>query len=87
MVVTSMAALGVVGGLLGVSIGIVAHRLTIPVMTDGAGFTLPASLIDVWHAPRLALLALAGVAIAVLGAFVPARSAARPTIAEVPHNE
>lgn len=84
MVVTSMAALGVVGGLLGVSIGIVAHHLTIPAMTDAAGFTLPA---DVWHAPGLALLALAGVMIAVLGAFVPARSAARLTIAEVLHNE
>ena len=87
MMLTSMAALGVVGGLLGVSIGIVAHRLTVPAMTDAVAFTLPASMIDVWHAPGLALLALAGVAIAILGAFVPARSAARLTIAEVLHNE
>jgi putative ABC transport system permease protein len=42
---------------------------------------------DVWHAPVLALMALAGVAIAVLGAFVPARSAARLSIAKVLHSE
>ncbi|MFJ7256654.1 hypothetical protein ACIQWV_29770 [Streptomyces sp. NPDC098085] len=42
---------------------------------------------DVWHAPQPAALALAGVTIAVLGALVPARSAARLTIATVLHNE
>jgi putative ABC transport system permease protein len=42
---------------------------------------------DVWQAPALGALALAGVVIAVLGAFAPARSAARLTIAEVLHNE
>ncbi|WP_268240433.1 hypothetical protein [Streptomyces albiflavescens] len=42
---------------------------------------------DVWQAPALTALALAGVAIAVLGALLPARGAARLTIAEVLHNE
>jgi putative ABC transport system permease protein len=42
---------------------------------------------DVWHAPQLVSLALAGVIIAVLGALIPARSAARLTIATVLHNE
>jgi putative ABC transport system permease protein len=42
---------------------------------------------DVWHAPALAGLALVGLVIAVLGAFVPARRAARLTVAEVLHNE
>ncbi|MEZ0070883.1 FtsX-like permease family protein [Planotetraspora sp. GP83] len=87
MMTTSMAALGVAGGLLGVPFGIGAHRLIIPAMTEAIGSGLPASMMDVWHAPALAFLVLAGVAIAVLGAFVPARSAARLTISETLRNE
>ena len=87
MVVTSMAALGVLGGVLGVPLGIGAHRVIIPAMLDAVGLALPPAVMDVWHAPALALLVLAGVVIAVLGALVPARSAARLTIAKVLHNE
>ncbi|MFD7313714.1 ABC transporter permease [Streptomyces sp. NPDC059883] len=87
MVVASMAALGAVGGLLGIPAGIGAYGLIMPAMTDAAGVSLPASMTDVWHAPVLALLALTGVVIAALGALVPARSAARLTIAKVLHNE
>ncbi|MFI5865080.1 hypothetical protein [Streptomyces sp. NPDC051546] len=42
---------------------------------------------DVWHAPQLVGMLGAGVAIAVLGALVPARSAARMTIAAALHTE
>ncbi|WP_263976218.1 hypothetical protein [Streptomyces sp. NK08204] len=42
---------------------------------------------DVWHLPEPAGPALAGLAIAVAGALVPARRAARLTVAEVPHSE
>ncbi|MFF2406977.1 hypothetical protein [Streptomyces sp. NPDC058092] len=42
---------------------------------------------DVWHAPQLTAMLLAGVAIAVLGALVPARPAARMTNASVLHTE
>ncbi|MCY0943162.1 hypothetical protein [Streptomyces antarcticus] len=42
---------------------------------------------DVWHAPQLAGMFLAGVMIAVLGSLVPARSAARMTIASALHTE
>jgi putative ABC transport system permease protein len=44
-------------------------------------------MLDVYPAPLLAVFVLAGIAIAALGAFIPARSAARTTIAEVLHNE
>jgi putative ABC transport system permease protein len=44
-------------------------------------------MMDVWHAATLTVLVLAGVAIAVLGALIPARSAARLPIAQVLHNE
>lgn len=42
---------------------------------------------DVWHPVALTALALTGIAIAVLGAYLPARRAARLTIAQVLHNE
>ncbi|NRQ39436.1 FtsX-like permease family protein [Nonomuraea sp. NN258] len=87
MTVTSMAALGAAGGLLGLPIGAAAHRLIVPAMAEGAGVVLPPAMIDVWDAPTLALLAPSGVVIAVLGALVPARAAVRLTIAAVLHNE
>ncbi|WP_283135835.1 FtsX-like permease family protein [Rhizohabitans arisaemae] len=87
MVVTSMAALGTAGGLLGIPVGVVAHHLTIVAMTGAAGIVLPPSMTDVWHIPALALLVTAGALIAVLGALIPARSAARLTIATVLHGE
>ncbi|AJT66009.3 hypothetical protein T261_4355 [Streptomyces lydicus] len=84
MTVTSVAGLGAVGGLLGIPLGIVAHR----VLVDNIGvISFPEPMKDVWHAPQLAGLALAGVTIAALGALIPARSAARLTIATVLHNE
>ena len=87
MVVTSMAALGALGGLLGIPLGIVAHRLVVPAMANGAQVEIPAFMLDVFPLPLLALLVLAGIAISALGAFLPARSAAHLTIAEVLHNE
>ncbi|WP_112242921.1 ABC transporter permease [Kribbella monticola] len=87
MVVTSMAALGAIGGLLGIPLGIIAHRLVVPAMANGAQVAIPDFMLQVYPAPLLALLVLAGIAISALGAFVPARSAAHTTIAEVLHNE
>lgn len=84
MTVTSVAGLGAVGGLLGIPLGIVAHRLVV----DNIGVAeFPEYMKDVWHAPQLAAMLMAGVAIAVLGALIPARSAARMTIASVLHTE
>ncbi|MFJ2560442.1 MULTISPECIES: ABC transporter permease [unclassified Streptomyces] len=84
MTVTSVAGLGAAGGVLGIPLGMVAHRLVV----DNVGvIAFPESMKSVWHVPQMTGLALAGVTIAVLGALVPARSAARLTIAEVLHNE
>ncbi|WP_436519530.1 ABC transporter permease [Actinoplanes sp. HUAS TT8] len=87
MTVTSVAALGVIGGLLGIPLGIVAHRFIIPMAERAAGLRLPESVLQVWAPGMLGLLVLSGVVIAVLGALIPARSAARLTIAQVLHNE
>ncbi|MFC9627147.1 FtsX-like permease family protein [Streptomyces sp. NPDC056930] len=84
MTVTSVAGPGAFGGLLGIPLGIVAHHLVV----DNVGVVdFPTYMKDVWHAPQLAAMLLASVAIAVLGALVPARSAARMTIASVLRTE
>ncbi|MFD3679391.1 FtsX-like permease family protein [Streptomyces sp. NPDC058613] len=84
MTVTSVAGVGAVGGLLGIPLGIAAHRF----LVDNIGVVaFPAAMKDVWHAPQLAGMFLAGVMIAVLGSLVPARSAARMTIASALHTE
>ncbi len=87
MTVTSMAALGAVGSLLGIPLGMAGHRLVVPRMAEAIDITLPAYMTDVWQATALLALAPAGVAIAVLGAYVPARRAARLAVAEVLRSE
>jgi ABC-type antimicrobial peptide transport system permease subunit len=87
MLVTSMAALGVIGGLLGIPFGMAAHRLVIPLAADAAKVTLPDYVMRVWDPATLALMVASGVLIAILGALLPARSAARLSIARVLHNE
>ncbi|MBX9363384.1 FtsX-like permease family protein [Streptomyces sp. WAC04114] len=84
MTVTSVAGVGAVAGVVGIPLGIVAHRVLVDQV---AVIAFPESMKDVWHVPQLAGLALAGVVIAVLGALIPARSAANLTIAKVLHNE
>jgi putative ABC transport system permease protein len=76
MVITSVAGIGAVAGLAGVPIGIALHGYVLPAMGDAAGTGIPAADLDVYHAPQLALLAAAGLVIAVGGAFLPATWAA-----------
>jgi putative ABC transport system permease protein len=87
MMVTSMGALGVAGGLVGVPLGVLAHQVIAPAMMRAAQSDVFDVVMDVYHAPVLAALALAGIVIAVLGAAIPARAAARVPIAAVLHNE
>jgi putative ABC transport system permease protein len=87
MMVTSMAELGALGTLIGLPLGILAHRLVISAITHATYWILPAYMINVWSAALVAALAFSGLVIAILGAFIPARSAARLTIATVLHNE
>ncbi|MEV4476454.1 FtsX-like permease family protein [Nonomuraea sp. NPDC049504] len=87
MMITSMAALGAIGGLVGIPIGMASHRVIVQAMLDAVGLNAPAILLDVWQAAALGALVVAGVAIAMLGAFLPARSAATLTIAEALRTE
>jgi putative ABC transport system permease protein len=87
MVVTSMALLGLVGGAIGLPLGFAVHSVVMPLMANGSQVGDLSFMMHVYDAPLLAWMFLAGVGIAVLGALVPARSAARMTISEVLHNE
>ncbi|MFD3808612.1 ABC transporter permease [Streptomyces sp. NPDC058619] len=87
MTVTSMAAIGAIGGVLGLPLGVLAHRLIVPIAGEAAKVELPARMLDVWQAPVLLLLGLAGIVIAVLGAFFPARATTRMVTAEALRSE
>ncbi|WP_229070381.1 FtsX-like permease family protein [Actinoplanes sp. DH11] len=87
MMITSMAALGLAAAAIGIPLGLGAHRLVLPLSADAAKIRLPEYVMQVWDPATLVLLVFSGVAIAVVGALLPARRAARLTIAQVLHNE
>src|SRR2546422_915214 len=84
MVTASAGVLGLVGGLLGIPAGIGLSRYLIDAMARLAGFSISSdtftSAIDPGH---LLLVALAGVLVALLGAILPARWAARTSVVNV----
>ncbi|WP_413799211.1 FtsX-like permease family protein [Streptomyces iranensis] len=77
LVLASVTAIGVIGGLIGVPAGYALHRLVMPVMGRAVGTSLPSPVLDVYEPVQLLLLGLGGVVIAVLGALIPAGWAAR----------
>jgi putative ABC transport system permease protein len=77
LVLSSVAGVGVLGGLIGVPAGFALHAFVLPVMGHAAGTNLPPSILDVYDAPQLVLLGLAGIAIALLGALLPSGWAAK----------
>jgi putative ABC transport system permease protein len=81
MVVTSMVTIGLVGGALAVPLGWVLHRWILPVMGNAAGLGIPDSVLAVYGPVQLVGLGAAGVALAVLGALVPAGWAGRTRVA------
>ncbi|MFF1274058.1 ABC transporter permease [Streptomyces marokkonensis] len=77
LVLASVTAIGVIGGLIGVPAGYALHGLVMPVMGRAVGTSLPSPVLDVYEPVQLLLLGLGGVVIAVLGALIPAGWAAR----------
>ncbi|NEA61110.1 FtsX-like permease family protein [Streptomyces sp. SID12488] len=77
LVLASVAGIGVLGGLIGVPAGFALHGFVLPVMGHAAGTELPPSVLDVYDPWQLLLLGLAGIAIALLGALLPAGWAAK----------
>jgi putative ABC transport system permease protein len=87
MVVCWVAGTGLVAGVLAVPAGMAVHRVVLPIMASAAGLALPPSFLSVYGTWELAGLAIAGVAIAVLGALLPAGWAARIRTATALHAE
>ncbi|WP_035847761.1 ABC transporter permease [Kitasatospora azatica] len=77
MVITSVAGLGLLAGLLGTPLGMALHGYILPAEGRAAGTRFPASATDVYHLATLAPLLLGGLLIATLGALLPATWAAR----------
>jgi putative ABC transport system permease protein len=76
MVVCSAAGVGLLAGLVALPLGVALHRHVLPVMGNAAQTGVPAAFLNVYHPAELVLLALAGLAIAVIGALAPAGWAA-----------
>jgi putative ABC transport system permease protein len=87
MVAASAVLLGSVGGVLGLPAGVAVHRALMQALASLTGNDLPDSFFRVFSAPGLIVLALAGVAVALVGSLLPARWAARTRVAEVLHSE
>jgi putative ABC transport system permease protein len=88
MVLGSIALLGVVAGVIGIPVGLLLHARIITFMAQAAtGSDIPPAFFDLINHALLPLLALAGVAIAVFGAWLPARWAAAGPVAEVLQSE
>ncbi|MGW1209687.1 ABC transporter permease [Streptomyces sp. NPDC002499] len=77
MVLTSVAATGLVAGAIGVPLGVALHHVVMPAMGRSAGTEIPTADIDIYGPGLLVLLALGGVVIAATGALLPAGWAAR----------
>ncbi|WP_432039825.1 FtsX-like permease family protein [Streptomyces cucumeris] len=77
LVLASVSAIGVIGGLLGVPAGCALHGLVMPVMGRAVGTGMPSPVLDVYTPVHLLLLGLGGVVLAMLGALIPAGWAAR----------
>jgi len=76
MVVCSVGITGLVAGIVAVPAGILLHHQVLPAMAHAANSGLPASVISIYSAPEMVILALAGLVIAVAGALIPAGWAA-----------
>lgn len=84
MVVSSVVPAGIAAGLLGVPLGIVFQRVVLAYMGETAAKTaIPESAFDVLAPAVFVALALVGLAIAAVGAYLPAQQAARAPIAPV----
>lgn len=81
MVICWVAGTGLLAGIIAVPAGMAVHRYVLPAMAQAAATNVPASYIEVYSAPELAFLGLAGLVIAVAGALLPAGWAARSAAA------
>lgn len=87
MVATSAAVLGLIGGALGFPIGVALHEMILQIMAGQVGNDISPVQYQVYGPVTFAALLLAGIGVAVLGAYLPARWAARTAVADILHAE
>jgi putative ABC transport system permease protein len=80
MVLTSVAGTGLLAGVVGAPLGVLVHHWVVPLMGDAAGTGIPGVDLDVYHPAMLVPLVLGGLAIAVVGALLPAGWASRTRV-------
>ena len=76
-VITSVAGIGLLAGVVGVPLGVALHHYVVPIMGHTVATKLPSVDVAVYHAPMLVALVFAGLVIAVAGALLPAGWAAK----------
>jgi putative ABC transport system permease protein len=77
MVLACVAGIGVVAGIVGVPLGVIAHHYVVPLMGNAVGTAIPSADIAVYHLPELIALAVGGLIISLAGAALPAGWAAK----------
>jgi putative ABC transport system permease protein len=87
MVMTSSAVLGLIGGLVGLPAGVLTYHWLMTALGHQMGNNPPPMLFNVLHPNTLYPLGLTGLAIAIAGAFLPVRRAARNRVAEILRSE
>ncbi len=84
MVVTSVAFVGVIGGLAGIPVGLELHRRILTFMGKIASDTnIPPGFFDPMNRLLIPLLVLCGVMIALAGAWLPAQWAASKSVSDI----
>ncbi|WP_344648549.1 ABC transporter permease [Cryptosporangium japonicum] len=76
-VLSSVALIGLVGGVIGVPAGVWLHGVLVPAMGHGAGVELPRIVLTVFGPVQLIGIALGGLVLAGAGALLPAGWAAK----------
>lgn len=88
MVIAAVALLGAIAGLLGIPGGLLLHARIITFMAQAAtGSNIPPAFFDLIDHALLPVLALAGVTIAAIGAWLPARWAAASPVTSILQSE
>ena len=77
MVLTSVGAVGLLAGAVGVPIGVALHHYVLPFIARTTGEHLPSADLAVYGTTTIALLVLGALVIAIAGAMLPAGWAAR----------
>jgi putative ABC transport system permease protein len=77
MVICWIAGAGLAAGMIAVPVSVILHSSIVRAMAHAGGSGLPASYVNVFSPAELLLLALAGLAIGIAGALLPASWAAR----------